>query len=122
MTQREQNSLFFLPTHINRRTCYDEKHVMFITCAAVKSMVPVKGEKTCMACEMVLAYARSFLNNPDNQKPIEQVLVEVCKILPASYRGVVSVSFLFFIQFASFTSSEFVFVFFSPDWVIVLAG
>ncbi|XP_076448379.1 prosaposin-like [Babylonia areolata] len=48
--------------------------------------VPVKGDQECMVCETVVAYVKSFLNNPDNVKTIEEALDEVCNFVPASYK------------------------------------
>lgn len=49
--------------------------------------VPVKSGELCVVCEMVLGYIKSALDDPDNEKTIEELLDEVCNIFPASDKG-----------------------------------
>lgn len=57
---------------------------------AVNVEVPVKSGELCVVCEMVLGYIKSALDDPDNEKTIEELLDEVCNIFPASDKGLVS--------------------------------
>ncbi|KAK7113801.1 prosaposin-like [Littorina saxatilis] len=53
----------------------------------IEKPLPVKSGETCLICETVLGYVKSALNDPNNEKTIEQLLDEVCDIVPASYKG-----------------------------------
>ena len=67
-------------------------------CVSVKLEMPVKGGELCLVCETVMGELKSILDDPNNEKTIEQVLDEVCNLVPASDKGLVSALLLTFVK------------------------
>ena len=61
---------------------------------SVDLKMPVKSGQVCTICEMVLGDIRSALKDKNNEKTIEQLLEEVCNVVPPSYKGLVGVCLL----------------------------
>ena len=59
-------------------------------CVSGKLEMPVKGGELCVVCETAMGELKSILDDPNNEKTIEQILDEVCNLVPASDKGLVS--------------------------------
>merc|ERR1719204_1926898 len=57
-----------------------EKHELVVPKVAA-------GGEFCVICETVMGYLKAAINDPNNEKTIEQALDEVCSIVPAADKG-----------------------------------